>query len=231
MYRGKKAELIERLSNLEFRISITTDTWTSTNRRAFMAVTAHFLDKNWSCCDVLLDFIHLDDLKHSGEVMAMKLYECLLDYGIEKNIMILVSDNASSMYKLAEHLRNLLSNFHPDEHHSGGINHVFNLAVQDGLKSIGLKDASDAMYPHFEDASVINKLRQFAKYVRSSQRRQKFLNRAPLGNEHQKLMVILDVCTRWNSVHDMLLRALEVKQSIEVIIAIENVPQLIISPE
>ena len=87
------------------------------------------------------------------------------------------------------------------------------------------------MYPLFEHASAINKIRHFAKYIRSSpQRRQKFLNLAPLGNENQKLMVILDVCTRWNSVHDMLVRALEVKQSIELFIAIENVPQLIISP-
>ena len=105
--------------------------------------------------------------------------------------MILVSDNASSEYKLVEHLQTLLPNFHPDEHHFGCVNHVFNLAVKDGLKSIGLKDESDAMYPHFKHASVINKIRQFAKYVRSSQRRQKFLNLAPLGNEHQKLMVIL----------------------------------------
>ena len=75
MYREKKAELIERLSNLESRISITTDTWTSTNGRAFMAVTVHFIDKNWICCDVLLDIIYLDDLKHSGEVMAMELHE------------------------------------------------------------------------------------------------------------------------------------------------------------
>ena len=71
--------------------------------------------------------------------MATKLYECLLDYGIEEKIMILVSDNASSMYKLAEHLQNLLSNFHPDEHHFGCVNHVLNLAVKDGLKSIGLR--------------------------------------------------------------------------------------------
>ena len=96
----KKAELIERLSNLESRISTTTDTWTSTNGRAFMAVTVDSIDKNWICCDVLLDIIYLDDLKHSGEVMAMKLDDCLLAYCIKK-IMILVSDNASSKYKLS----------------------------------------------------------------------------------------------------------------------------------
>ena len=41
------------------RISITTDAWTATNFKEFIAVTGHWIDKDWRQRSHLLDVVHL----------------------------------------------------------------------------------------------------------------------------------------------------------------------------
>ena len=187
-----------------------------------MAVTAHFINEDWQYTETLLDFIHLESSKHTGKVMATKLYECLVDFGIERKIIALVSDNASSMYKLAEQLESLIPSFDSYENHIGCVNHILNLAVKNGLKAVGLRDEDDGINIQFEAASIIDKIRQLAKYVRSSpQRRQQFLSIVDTEEGH-RLILIKDVTTRWNSVYAMLARALRLQKAIKIFISIND---------
>ena len=82
-----------------------------------------------------------------------------------------------------------------------------------------------------ETASIIDKIRQLAKYVRSSpQRRQQFLNITD-NEEGQKLVLIKDVSTRWNSVYTMLARELRLQQTIKIFVSVNNLEDLEITAE
>ena len=47
IYELEKKKTYKMLGKLRSRIAITTDMWTSSQKRGFMAITAHFLDDSW----------------------------------------------------------------------------------------------------------------------------------------------------------------------------------------
>ena len=47
IYNVEKETLKNQLKGLHSRIAITTDLWTSNQKRGYMTVTAHYVDSNW----------------------------------------------------------------------------------------------------------------------------------------------------------------------------------------
>ena len=54
LYNAKKEKLRALLKGLSSRVAITTDMWTSNQKRGYMTVTAHFVDSNWTLHSRLL---------------------------------------------------------------------------------------------------------------------------------------------------------------------------------
>ena len=52
--------------NVPGMISFALDVWTSPNVYSFLAITAHWITKDWELKDTLIDFVDLSD-SHSGE--------------------------------------------------------------------------------------------------------------------------------------------------------------------
>ncbi|MBW0474258.1 hypothetical protein O181_013973 [Austropuccinia psidii MF-1] len=82
MYFLHQEHLCNILSNNNTFVSFTTDTWTSPNMRAFLAVTAHFLNKDFSLKSVILGLIELNG-DHSGASLAQHFMEILRQYNLE----------------------------------------------------------------------------------------------------------------------------------------------------
>ena len=49
----------DRPCNAGSKVSITLDYWTSPNTKAFMGITAHYIDDAWTLRSLLLDFVPL----------------------------------------------------------------------------------------------------------------------------------------------------------------------------
>ena len=49
VYNMERSSTLKLLENLEGRVAITSDLWTSSNqKKGYMAVTAHYIDGNWN---------------------------------------------------------------------------------------------------------------------------------------------------------------------------------------
>ncbi|XP_042460154.1 zinc finger BED domain-containing protein RICESLEEPER 2-like [Zingiber officinale] len=134
-----------------------------------------------------------------GVALAETIYSLAYDWGIEKKLFSITLDNVSvndvcvEILKTQLRLKNALS-FDGTLFHVRYYAHILNLIVQDGLKEIDI---------------VVDRIREFVKYVKGSQRRkEKFKNCVSQTSIDSKRALIQDVPTRWNSTYMMLSSAL-----------------------
>ncbi|KAG6493329.1 hypothetical protein ZIOFF_048311 [Zingiber officinale] len=168
------------------RICLTSDAWTSIATDGYLSLTAHYVNKNWVLQKRILNFSYIPP-PHTGVALAEKIYSLACDWGIEKKLFSITLDNASAndvcveILKTQLRLKNALI-FDGTLFHVRCCAHILNLIVQDGLKEIDI---------------VVDKIREFVKYVKGSQgRKEKFKNFVQLqksGKELKKICGFLEV--------------------------------------
>ncbi|KAK3220223.1 hypothetical protein Dsin_014193 [Dipteronia sinensis] len=92
------------------RVCLTTDCWTSIQNTNYMVITSHFIDSGWELHKRTLNFCVVPN--HKGETIGKIIEACLIDWGIDRVLMITI-DNASAndvaikyvKRKLTEHLK------------------------------------------------------------------------------------------------------------------------------
>ena len=75
------------------KVCLTTDCWTSVNNEAFIAVTAHFVDRNFELQSVLLTCKPIVST-HTSKNLADELGEIIKDWNLGQRVLIFVSENA-----------------------------------------------------------------------------------------------------------------------------------------
>ncbi|CAB5359159.1 unnamed protein product [Rhizophagus irregularis] len=139
--RKKRKILLQKIPG---RISFALDAWTSINGYGFLAITAHWITKNWKLCDSLLDFIKLSG-PHSGENICNAFVKSCDDFGILEKIFAITSDNATNNDTFMKYLENTCQkkniSFDAINNHCRCIAHIMNLAVQEILKQIKAGEA------------------------------------------------------------------------------------------
>ncbi|KAJ9553107.1 LOW QUALITY PROTEIN: hypothetical protein OSB04_017152 [Centaurea solstitialis] len=134
--------------NLNSRIALTTDCWTSVQNYNYLVLTAHFIDDNWRLHKRILNFRLMDS--HKGKEIG--------------KLSCLTVDNASSNDVAVGHVRDNLSKklvLGGEFFHMRCAAHILNLIVKDGLNMI--KDS-------------ISTIRGVLRYVRSSPARSKLFD-------------------------------------------------------
>ena len=63
-------------------VCVTTDTWTSIQNLNYMAVTAHFIDGDWTYQKKILNFCPITN--HKGDTIDKAVESCLLKWGIDR---------------------------------------------------------------------------------------------------------------------------------------------------
>ncbi|KAL7082188.1 hypothetical protein ACP275_14G084000 [Erythranthe tilingii] len=198
IYDIKREKIMAFIEKNHSRIAITTDMWTSSNRkRGFMVVTAHYIDDSWVLQNRLLRFIYVPS-PHTGEVLSNVLMDCLLEWNIDQKLSTLMVDNCTTndamVRLLSDKLQTTSLVLHGSLLHMRCAAHILNLIVQDGL--VVIKDC-------------IEKIRDSVCYwTGSTKRRQKFEEVARQVRVSCTKELILDVKTRWNSTFLMLSTAL-----------------------
>jgi hypothetical protein len=66
-------------------IALACDAWTSTNKLAFLALVASYIDKDWKLHDVLVDFIELRG-SHTSSNLAQTIYESVKGLRIQDQV-------------------------------------------------------------------------------------------------------------------------------------------------
>ena len=227
-YEACKEKLRNILLGVIHQIHITFDTWTSPNMQAFIACNAHFAYKG----KVVTALLGLRALigSHSGENMAATLLPLFKEYDITEKLGYFVLDNASNNNTCVRHVLSQTSpEIGPGERRIRCFGHVLNLAASEFLfgKHPEVFEAEANLSATLNDETKerdiwrakgpIGKLHRLVIHIRRTpQRRQEFLGLRDQSENSIPLMVIQDNETRWNSKYNMALRALKLKDRIQL---------------
>lgn len=94
-----KETLKIRLQNALSDIHFSVDMWTSPNKKAFLAIIAHFVDEDGVLRKAFLPLPQLRG-SHGGELQAFYVSRIIDDYGIASKVGFFTGDNHGSNNKL-----------------------------------------------------------------------------------------------------------------------------------
>lgn len=201
LYVNEKSHLKHIFVNKKYRVSLTTDCWTSGQNINYMVLTSHFIDSDWRLHKKILSFCPIEN--HKGDTIGKTIEKNLKDWGIER-VMTLTVDNASSNDTAIAHLLKRFNKgllFGGEFLHIRCCAHILNLIVCDAFK---------------EHNDCIERIRYAVRFVRSSPARLlKFKKCIEIEKISCKSYVCLDVPTRWNSTYLMLEAAVKFEKAFD----------------
>jgi len=77
------------------KISLAADTWTSSNKVAFLAIVAYWISDSWQMEEVLIRFEEIRG-SHMGANMERIIHQVLARYWIQDRILGFTTDSASN---------------------------------------------------------------------------------------------------------------------------------------
>ncbi|KAL6313143.1 hypothetical protein AAG906_026065 [Vitis piasezkii] len=201
IYEVEKDKMISYLEKLQSRVAITTDMWTSNQKKGYMAITVHYIDESWLLHHHIVRFVYVPP-PHTKEVLSDVLMDFLLDWNMDRKVSIVTVDNCSSndgmINILVEKLclsDSLLLN--GKIFHMRCAAHVLNLIVKEGLDVIEVE---------------IEKIRESVAYWSATpSRMEKFEDAARQLRIPCNKKLSLDCKTQWNSTYLMLSIAITYK--------------------
>ncbi|KAA8526021.1 hypothetical protein F0562_007879 [Nyssa sinensis] len=194
IYECEKSKTIKLLENVESRIALTSDMWTSNQtKKGFMAVTTHFIDDAWVLQSRILRFIHVP-APHNKEVLSDALVNCLLDWNIDRKLSTITLDNCTTNDAVIDNIGSKLdsSSLLLDGRvlHMRCCAHILNLIMKDGLEVIGQG------IERICDSVVF--------WTATKGRNEKFEDTCRRLKVPHTKKLCLDCKTRWNSTYSML---------------------------
>ncbi|OBZ65066.1 putative AC transposase [Grifola frondosa] len=234
------ASIKSLIRDLDAKVSLALDCWTSSNKWAFLCIVMSFVTEDWELEETVIDF-HEVQGEHSGENLAELVWQTIETYGLKEKLLKTVglvngpkatSDQSRpkprprSHESIQEPLSSQADDFLAQENDAAADANSRSESVPDPKEVEALlKDPMDIT----QMVKAIQKLRLIVRTVRSTpQRKQQWLDEVNLSlrslgdacdHAEQSLMLILDVVTRWSSTHQMLRRALKYKDTIKAFIA------------
>jgi hypothetical protein len=244
-FSSKKKLVQQELAASTSKIHLAFDLWTSPNRLAILAISAHFIDSKNSIQQRLLG-LREQQGAHTGLNIASTLAEIASDWEIVDRIGCLVSDNASNNDICGEKLfRQIQPDLSVDDANDRRIRcygHILNLVGRAFLYGEDFESfeqesqAYDAMnridddLRHWRKRGPVGKLHNLVRWVRSSPQRSEFFKATIKEGEDGsgislseqstlELQLLLNNETRWNSTFLMIERALRKQANIQTFLA------------
>lgn len=135
-------------------ICLTTDIWTSRNNDSYLAITGHYIDKNFVLQSVLLECKVLEK-RHTAINLADELQNVVQDWNVADRILLIVSDSGANIKSAITMLQ---------WKHFSCFAHTLNLAVQKVLGTpalVNLLNKVKAIVSYFERSNLAwNKLKK-----------------------------------------------------------------------
>jgi hypothetical protein len=216
-FRSRKVEVKHKISLARSKINLSLDGWRAPNRDDYIAICAHFIDKDYKIVHCLLGFKSVYGEK-SGQATGEITAGVINDYEIGQNLGAFMMDNAKDNDTA---LKELATRFDIDIKFSRlrCLGHVINLVVKALLFGKGvskferqLAGASDeALFEIWNSQGPIGKLHNICVYVNVNSTRQAAFRacQGPTRGEDIKVYrLLVDGGIRWNSTEAMISRGM-----------------------
>jgi hypothetical protein len=222
-----RENLVSRLKAWSTQIHFSVDIWSSPNHHSFLAIVAHFIDRDSRQLRKALLALRELEGAHSGEAIAEMFLEVVDSYGVRNKIGYLTLDNAYNNDTMMRYVAEICR-FNAAHRRLRCHGHIINLAVQAFLFGKN-KDASDEAMRQVSQLSckeqegvveraetaaawrqygALGMLHNLVVWIRSStQRYQAFMQAA--GR-----MIPQDNSTRWNSWYRMIHTAIVLRKEL-----------------
>ncbi|XP_072400539.1 E3 SUMO-protein ligase ZBED1-like [Diabrotica undecimpunctata] len=193
-------------------VSVTVDMWTSDTNTSYVTVTCHFIF-NKTIYNAVLATREMKDVHHTGENIADVLIKIFNEWGIEKKVVTVISDNGANIKKaINDYLR---------MYHHPCVAHTLNLTVKDVLNS----DNEEVKQLILKCRNLVAHFKHSVVATTELKKNQELLGK-PI------LKVKQDVSTRWNSTLIMLARLQEIKDSLSLtVLNLDKCPKTLDSEE
>ena len=149
-YREKDKRIAERLRKMGSKVSVALDCWTSHDNKAFMGITGHYVDDNWTSRSLVLACTPLAG-RHTGENLCPAFVAKCEQFGLLHKLLCVTTDNASNLTRFLAHFAGVCQSkgitFNEKKQHVRCLAHVINLAVQILLRKLGTGALDDDCSP------------------------------------------------------------------------------------
>ncbi|KAG8729906.1 hypothetical protein FRC10_003305 [Ceratobasidium sp. 414] len=211
MYILEKGKIDNDMKYVRGRISLTSDLWSNGSLCSFMAVTAHYIDKDGFTQD-----------HHTGANIGQALFDVLQESNIAEKVGHITLDNASNNNTLMQELAAALGargiEFDAQRNRIRCFPHVMNLAVNEILKSLVATAASFRAEMSATDLPIDQSTELYLQALEASGLRREGLHNAILeGNRLGRfrgpggdvyslpvLQLLREMPTRWSSSYNMI---------------------------
>ncbi|KAL4090123.1 hypothetical protein QTP88_025022 [Uroleucon formosanum] len=123
-YQKCVAKVEDLITNEADNVCLTTDCWTSRCNESYIAVTAHFVNKDFILKSILLECSEFSE-RHTAVNLSVEIRSIITKWKLEAKVVLVVSDNASN-------IKNAINTLHL--RHLGCFAHTINLVVEESLK-------------------------------------------------------------------------------------------------
>jgi hypothetical protein len=229
-YEKRKLQVQQLLQKARSNIHLSFDLWTSNNHYAFNAIVAHFVTSDYTVASVLLAFRNILG-PHSGENIAASVDEVVQEYGFQSRLGCFILDNATTNDTAVEVLGKIYK-WGKNEHKQRRLRcmgHIVNLVAQAFIlgekqemfeqalvKAERGEDNQDEAIKFWQLCGPIGKLHYTVVFIlRTPQRRHAF-KRGSDEHDATTLVPKRDNSTRWNSIYQMIKRALKLHAQINL---------------
>ncbi|XP_014757205.1 zinc finger BED domain-containing protein RICESLEEPER 2 [Brachypodium distachyon] len=206
VYQKEKESLLQALSTMPGRISLTIGLWTTSQTLGYVSLAAQFIDSEWKLHRRMLNFTMVSS-PHSENALSVSgaISRSLSEWSMKQKLFTITLDNDCSSHDIySANLRDHLSNMN-DLMLKGQLfvvrcyAHILNGVAQDVIASAH---------------GVIYNIRESIKFIKASlSREEKFAEIALQLEIPGTKTLCLDVTTEWNTTYLMLLAALDYKQA------------------
>ena len=148
------------LKNKEFtiKISLAIDGWSSLNHLEFLEINCYYIDQNWKYQKKLIEFEPISE-QHTGQNLAPIVENILLEYGLEKHLLAVTTDNAGNNGTMRAELHDALSQLHGVEwnHELDTISclaHVLQLIEKQLVKGLKIDAKNETLSTSFNEDDI-----------------------------------------------------------------------------
>ncbi|KAJ7951914.1 zinc finger BED domain-containing protein DAYSLEEPER-like [Quillaja saponaria] len=202
MYLGLKQNLLNVISGIPGRVSLTLDIWTSNQTLGYVFLRGHFIDNDWNLHKPILNVVMVQS-PDSDDSVNQSIVTCLSDWHLEGRIFTLAIDQSCFNETLMGSLRSFLSIKDPALLNGQLISGNCFARVLSHL-------AEDALYAMRD---TIEKVRESVKYVKTSESlEEKFIELKQQLQVPSMKDLLIDDQNKWNTTYYMMVAACELKE-------------------